>query len=136
MSKPKTQQSRARDTQLERQAEFLDRYSQCGSILQACQEVGVDRTRHYAWLVDDDTYRERFAKAKHEAVDALEARVFLRANVESDRLAEFLLKGLRPEVYGDRFKAEHSGPDGKPIQTETSVTVSFELAPGENDKPH
>lgn len=121
MPKPKIKQSRARDTQIERQGEFLDRYSQCGSILQACQEVGVDRGTHYAWLVDDDTYRERFAKAKHEAVDALEARVFQRANVESDRLAEFLLKGLRPDIYGDRFKAEHSGPGGAPLEIVTRL---------------
>lgn len=99
----------------EQRAQFLERFSECGSVLQACNDTGVPRRTHYHWLSEDPQYKEAFERAKKEAVDALEARVFQRANVESDRLAEFLLKGLRPEVYGDRFKQEITGKDGGPI---------------------
>ena len=101
----------------ERQDAFLERFSECGSILQAAQEAGMDRKLHYKWLVEVEGYKERYQQARLEAIESLEARVFQRANVESDRLAEFLLKGLKPEVYGDRFKAEHSGVNGGAIQT-------------------
>lgn len=106
----------ARNKAAERQTAILQRFSECGSILQACEESGVSRDCHYRWLATDPEYKERFAEAKRQAIDALEARVFQRANVESDRLAEFLLRGLRPEVYGDRFKGEISGPNGGPIE--------------------
>jgi hypothetical protein len=90
----------------EQRIQFLERFSECGSVLQACQDTGVARRTHYDWLVDDPEYKAAFERAKQQAIDALESRVFQRANVESDRLAEFLLKGLRPELYGERMKSE------------------------------
>jgi hypothetical protein len=110
----------------EQREQFLERFSECGSVLQACNDTGVARRTHYEWLAADPEYKAAFEVAKQQAVDALEARVFQRANVESDRLAEFLLKGLRPQIYGDRFKAEHSGPDGKPMETETTLRITFD----------
>ena len=107
------------------QEQFLERFSECGSVLQACNDTGVSRRAHYVWLADNPEYKAAFEKAKREAVDALEARVFQRANVESDRLAEFLLKGLRPEVYGDRFKQEITGKDGGPIDIRAAKLESL-----------
>lgn len=125
MSKQQANTTIARAKQLERQEQLLQRFSECGSIIQACEESAVQRDAHYRWMATDPEYKERFLAAKQQAVDALEARVFQRANVDSDRLAEFLLRGLRPEVYGDRFKAEMTGKDGSPIQTESKVVVEF-----------
>ena len=107
------------------QEQFLERFSECGSVLQACNDTGVSRRNHYVWMADDPEYKKAFEAAKKEAVDALEARVFQRANVESDRLAEFLLKGLRPEVYGDRFKQEITGKDGGPIDIRAAKLESL-----------
>ena len=109
----------------EQRAQFLERFSECGSVLQACNDTGVPRRTHYHWLSEDAEYKAAFEAAKREAVDALEARVFQRANVESDRLAEFLLKGLKPEVYGDRFKAELTGKDGGPIDIRAAKLESL-----------
>lgn len=97
-----------------KQYEFLECFSGCGSLLQAAESAAVHRNSHYHWLADQD-YRRAFMEAKLKAIDALESRVFQRANVDSDRLAEFLLKGLKPDVYGDRMKSELSGPGGAPI---------------------
>lgn len=109
----------------EQRAQFLERFSECGSVLQACSDTGVARRTHYEWLADDPEYKQQFERAKQQAVDALESRVFQRANVESDRLAEFLLKGLKPEVYGDRMKAQISGVDGGAIGVEVKHSIDF-----------
>lgn len=41
----------------------------------------------------------------------------------SDTLLIFLLKGQRPGKFRDNVKHEHSGPDGKPIETIQLVTA-------------
>jgi hypothetical protein len=105
------------------QRAFLAAFRNTGNVRLACEAAKVGRSSHYRWLNQDPAYREAFAVAKEEVADLLEAEAFRRAvdGVEkpvgwhkgkpggyvreySDTLLIFLLKGLRPEKYGDRVQ--------------------------------
>lgn len=113
------------------QTAFLAAYASTGTIVHSAKAVGITPARHYEWLEEED-YKRRFHEAREEAIETLEAEARRRAyeGVEepvgwykgnpggyakrySDTLLIFLLKGLRPEVYRERF--EHSGPQGVPL---------------------
>ncbi len=105
-------------------------------IAQAAEAAGIERGMHYYWLKHDPTYRPRFEEADKIAIEALEDEASRRAmqgvdepvfqggeqvgtvRKYSDRLMEFLLRGRNPAKYGDRFRAEMSGPNGDPIKAE------------------
>jgi hypothetical protein len=129
---PLSPQSRAR---------VIELYVITGRVDEACRLAGVDRSAHYDWLRDDPGYAAKFLAAEPQAAQTLIDEATRRA-VEgvdkpvtvagkavkvreySDRLLEFLIKGRRPEIYGDRFKAELTGKDGDAIQHK--VIVEFQ----------
>lgn len=129
---------------------FLAAYNECGNITRAAEIAGVARQTHYDWMSDDEHYAAAFASATEHAADRLEQEARRRA-VEgvdepvfykgepcgtirkySDTLLIFLLKGVRPEKFRDRYSAEISGPDGAPVQldldTASLVRKARELA--------
>jgi hypothetical protein len=82
--------------------------------------AGIDRGTHYDWLQKDPEYRAQFEAATDQAAQALEDEAVRRAyeGVErpvtvagkrelvreySDTLLIFLLKGLRPAKYRERY---------------------------------
>lgn len=91
-------------------ARVISNFAEVGRVDLACEMAGVGRTTHYGWLKSDPEYKAAFDAAREQAIDLLEDKARERALAgESDRLLEFLLKGLKPEVYGDRMKTEISG---------------------------
>ena len=107
---------------------FLKAFSESGNVLQACKSAEVGRTSHYNWLHSDPDYVVAFEVAKQDAIDVLEAEAQRRAvdgmreyqyhcgkpvvdqdgnhvykQTYSDLLLIFLLKGLRPEKYRERY---------------------------------
>lgn len=114
----------------EREA-FLCAYSTCGNVTSACKAAGVHRNSHYNWMHDPE-YAAAFEIAKRYAVDTLRREAWRRATEGvdepqfyqgqvcgavrkySDTLLIFLLKGVAPEEFRERY--EHSGPGGGPIQ--------------------
>lgn len=132
--------ARGRAAQRKAKQAFLDAFSKCGNVLRSCEAAGIGRATHYYWLEKDPDYVERYKIAETDAVDVLEKEAHRRAHdgllrkkftksgepiidpetgeqyVEreySDTLLIFLLKGLRPERYRERY--EHSGPGGAPL---------------------
>jgi hypothetical protein len=126
-----------------RQDAFLAAFERLCHISQAAEEAGIQRRTHYDWLAADPEYKARFEASDVIATKALEDEAARRAlhGVEepvwhqgmqcgsvlkySDRLMEFLLKGRDPAKYGDRFKAEHSGPGGGAIQTNATLQIKI-----------
>lgn len=124
-----------------RRETFLAEYAITGNISHSARVAGIDRGTHYKWLLDPD-YAQAFKDADGEAADILEAEARRRA-VEgvdepvgwykgeaggvvrrySDTLLIFLLKGRKPDVYGDKHQIEHTGKGGGPIETASKVTV-------------
>jgi hypothetical protein len=118
--------SRAREiAQDARQDAFLEAYELYGRIDHASQAAGIGCRTHYSWLMNDPTYPERFKASEAIGVQALKDVAKKRAFEGSDRLLEFLLRGLDPATFGDRFKGEFSGPGGGAIQTQSEITVRF-----------
>jgi len=83
--------------------------------------AGIDRGTHYDWLRKDPEYRAQFEAATDQAAQALEDEAVRRAyegidkpvyqmgkqvgviREYSDTLLIFLLKGLRPAKYRERY---------------------------------
>ena len=105
------------------QRAFLAAFQQTGNVRLACEVAKVGRSSHYRWLEEHPEYREAFELAKECAADVLEAAAYRRAvtgwdepagwykgeagrmvRKYSDVLLMFLLKGIRPEKYGDRME--------------------------------
>ena len=83
---------------------FLAAFSRSGSLSQAAKRAGVDRRTHYNWLKSDQLYAVAFHEAVHEAGDALEDKLNEMAHDGNATAAIFLLKGLRPEKYRERYE--------------------------------
>lgn len=112
-----------------RQDAFLSTYRQSGVITTACKAIGISRETHYDWLETDPTYPERFESAKRHAAQALEEELYRRAvDEKSDTLLIFALKGAMPDKYRERFSAELTGKDGKPLFDVASIRAYIKQA--------
>lgn len=87
---------------------FLVNYALTGNISAACQAAEVGRRTYYDWTEHDETFTAATRVAKEEAADYLEEVARKRAVECSDTLLIFLLKGLRPEKYRERFDVQTS----------------------------
>ncbi len=144
-----------------------------GKGLKRAEELSkVSRWCHYEWMKKDTAYRERFRQAKTILADEAEEEAYRRAFVGcdvpvfhsgkvpgsrksySDALAQFLLKGMKPRVYGkyagefpegptemiirvvppeDREKARaEEGAAAESART-ISIPIGGDAAPGERD---
>jgi hypothetical protein len=115
------------------QAKFLECFARWGVMAEGCRQAKVDRSTVYAWLEVDEDFSLAYHQAEATAIDLLEKEAIRRASKGwlrpvyqggclvghvrefSDNLLALVLKGRRPERYGDRSKVEHSGPEGAAI---------------------
>jgi hypothetical protein len=102
---------------------FLAAFRLTGSVTRAAEAAGIEKTAHYRWL-KHEPYAKAFADACEQFGDTLEGEAIRRANegvlegvyyqgapcgairVYSDGLMQFLLKGFKPEKYGNKLQAE------------------------------
>ena len=132
-----------------REEKFLATLRETCNVRESAEAAGVRRRRVYEWREKDEEFRAAWEEAEQEAADKLEREAW-RRGVEgvdkpvtfrgkitttykeySDRMLELLLKGHRGHKYRDRISAEHSGPGGGPIQTESVSAydvITHELA--------
>lgn len=96
-----------------KQAAFLAAYRDRGVVSDAARAAKVNRTSHYEWLESSPAYVQAFAEAQERLTDLLLDEAVRRAFAGSDRLLEFLLKGLKPEVFNrQRVEIQASGGTG------------------------
>lgn len=123
---------------------FLSALRRCANVSRSASEAEISRKTAYKERQDSTTFRDAWDDAIEEGLDYLEEEARRRAyegTLEpvfykgehvglirkfSDTLTIFLLKGRRPDVYGDRLKQEVTGKNGGPIQQE--VRANFDLA--------
>lgn len=91
------------------------------NVSASARAAGISRRAAYEWRDSDPEFAADWADAVEEAADRLEEIAWKRAEEESDRMLEILLKGHRPEKYVDRIRAEHTGKDGDAIKIEQVV---------------
>lgn len=103
---------------------FLKIFKETGAFYQTVKSVGVCAETIKRTLLSDPEFRQKYMEAKDEIVEKLEQEA-MRRGVDgvlrpvfqggkkvgdireySDTLLIFLLKGLNPEVYGERFRHE------------------------------
>ena len=120
-------------SKLQHQKRFLDCFAACGNILKASRWAKLNRAAHYHWMRGDPAYPALFAEAEARAARVLEDEAVRRAHdgvreavwhkgkivgyqlKHSDVLLIFLLKGLKPEKYRERFDHQLTGKDGAPL---------------------
>ncbi|MFC7048894.1 hypothetical protein [Emcibacter nanhaiensis] len=94
-----------------KEEKFLTRLRQTGNVSAATEAAGVTRTFAYRKRNASRRFRQLWQEAMDEALDKLEARLWDRAlgagtgtgkTIGPDeRLAIFLLKAHRPEIFSD-----------------------------------
>jgi very-short-patch-repair endonuclease len=80
---------------------FLAALAETGIILDACEFAGVSRETVRRHRRENTEFNEAFKDARRDAADRLRRRYHTRAEQQSDRAMEFLLKSLDPDEYGD-----------------------------------
>lgn len=82
-----------------------------------------DQYAHAREIQADCLFDETLAIADQydSAVEMLNPDHIQRAKLRIDT-RKWIAGKLRPKVYGEKRINEHSGPDGKPIQTEQKIT--------------
>ena len=86
---------RARET-------FLEALRRVPNVSAAARAAGLARTSAYEWREADPDFAAAWDEAVEESVDNLEQKAWERAEDQSDKLMEILLKGHRPEKYVER----------------------------------
>jgi hypothetical protein len=94
---------------------FLKVLSERGNVSEAARKAGITRGNAYHFRAEDPEFAAAWDEAKETAVDRLEEIAFRRAEKQSDALMTLLLKSLRPEVYRETVRQEHTGKDGDPL---------------------
>ena len=115
------------DVENPKQRAFLSAYVKNKRTLTASALYWVSSEAHYYWLKNDPDYYEHWRRAREMLADMIEDEVIRRAvdgyrkpvvyqgkvsdryQNYSDRLAVFLLKHLKPEVYNVRQREPEIG---------------------------
>jgi hypothetical protein len=88
---------------------FLSALAMLPNIRAACRKAGVSRAAVYKARAEDMTFADEWAKSLQDGIDAIEATLMARAMKSDTTASIFLLKNLRPEVYGENFNVNVSG---------------------------
>jgi len=86
----------------------LNGYVETGTVTGACRVARISRTTFYEWLEKDSKFAEQYEHAQDQVADLLEEEALTRAYDGDHTLIIFLLKGLKPEKYGDKQTFEHT----------------------------
>jgi len=87
-------------------ARFLEVFAATGNVRLAAGAAGVSRDAPYKRARRSPHFAERWARAREDAVDTLEAEARRRALTGSDVLLMFLLKAHRPERYRETLRID------------------------------
>ena len=93
----------------EKRQEFLDNLSEWGSIHKAAELSGLSRRTVYEWRADDAEFAAKLETARALGIEHLEDIARRRAMENSDTLLMFMLRSLKPDVYCDKSRVDHTG---------------------------
>lgn len=86
---------------------FLEALEDTGAITIAAQRAGVHRSTVYEARDKDEDFRKALVEVQERCLERVEATAYQRArDGASDTAVIFWLKSRKPEVYGDRLRAE------------------------------
>ncbi|MBL4801729.1 MAG: hypothetical protein JKY45_07520 [Emcibacter sp.] len=102
----------------EKEGIFLEVLQQTGNVTKATVQAGLDRSLVYRRRNMQPEFREKWQNAMGQALDYLEAYLWDKAmgkevsdvdqggRVVDEKIAIFLLKAHRPEIFGDGKKRQ------------------------------
>lgn len=129
-----------KDVTPKNRATFLQHFREVWTVTHAAAMTGIAPKTVYEWAKKDPGFAADFSHAREAVADMLEQEAIRRAcqginrpvyykgqkvdtNKEySDTLLIFLLKGQKPEKYGDKVRQEITGESGGPLRIEFGVT--------------
>jgi len=87
-------------------ARFIEVFAATGNVRLASGAAGVSRDAPYKRAGRSPAFAARWARAREEAIDTLEAEARRRALSGSDALLMFLLRAHRPERYRETIRLD------------------------------
>lgn len=111
-------------------ARFLEVFAATGNVRLAASAAGVSRTAPYKRATSSARFARRWAKAREDAIDTLEAEARRRALSGSDALLMFLLRAHRPERYRETLRLDLRA-EATRIAEASGVDVEATLAEAE-----
>lgn len=88
---------------------FIELLRKFGVVTYAAEGAGISRTTAYRYRNQSEKFAKQWEDAIAASIHVLEQEARERALSKSDTLLIFLLKSLKPEVYHERYRIEHSG---------------------------
>tara|TARA_R110000824_G_scaffold27017_9_gene92281 strand:- start:759 stop:1184 length:426 start_codon:yes stop_codon:yes gene_type:complete len=88
---------------------FLSALRVAPVIRQACKRAGISRAEAYRERHKDINFAQQWQEALNDGIDEVELALHIRARKQDTTAAIFLLKNLRPEVYGENVNLNVSG---------------------------
>ena len=117
---------------------FLSALRVAPVVRQACKQAGISRAEAYRERHRDVDFAQQWQEALNDGIDEVELALHIRARKQDTTAAIFLLKNLRPEVYGENVNVNVSGSLSieEVRQAQTSLTeklnqISQAIAPGD-----
>lgn len=106
---------------------FLEQLREVPNVTRACRVLGLTRRLVYNHRRDDEEFATAWDEALEQGVENLEAIALERAADKSDILLMFMLKGVRPDKYRERY--DHT-TNGQPLPAAQQISVvEVHLAP-------
>ena len=88
---------------------FLAALRQLPNIRAACRKAGISRSEAYRLRSADPEFAASWHEAMQDGIDVIEATMMARAMKRDTVAGIFLLKNLRPQVYGENVNVNVSG---------------------------
>lgn len=108
-------------------ATICERIAEGESLRSICRDETMPPLRTvFDWLTSNEGFSQHYAIARETQADTLADEIVgiaddTSGDAQRDRLRvdarKWVASKLKPRRYGDRVHAEHSGPDGGPIET-------------------
>lgn len=108
----------------ERKMLFLLGYVEFGTIIAACKTAAVAQSVVATWCAEDPEFAQHCINAEDAVTDMIEDIALRRAYEGSDAMIMFLLRGRRPEKYGEA---------GSGLLDEPATTQPVMLLPEDTD---
>jgi transposase-like protein len=93
----------------ERKAAFLESLAGKYTVRQTAAAAGIGRRTVYDWRDQDAEFAQAWCDAREDCAERLEETMYEKALGGETLAGFFMLKGMRPTVYRDNVRVEHSG---------------------------